>query len=210
MRAARLRAIKSDVVENLPTGELTVTTIAARHSRYIHKLFGGEGITYSEFVRDQHAHWMMTDPRLTHRTINSLACDVGFGDQSYFNRTFRRRNHATPSQVRKSPPRWSVAQSLLRLLTAVSGTEPTGIGVAAIASASACPTDAFNLLRVHQRAHQMTERAGSKSLSPELLVISAALAPIAIAQQAINISKTSAVSLAVISTRFSKGRNQAS
>ena len=42
----------------------------------------------------------MTDPRLTHRTINSLACDVGFGDQSYFNRTFRRRNHATPSQVK--------------------------------------------------------------------------------------------------------------
>ena len=101
-----MRAIKSDVVENLLTEELTVTAIAARHHvtpRYIHKLFEGEGITYSEFVLDQRlarAHRMLTDPRLTDRTIGSLAYDVRFGDLSYFNRAFRRQYHAAPSEVR--------------------------------------------------------------------------------------------------------------
>ena len=32
--------------------------------------------------------------------VSSIAYDVGFGDLSYFNRTFRRRFDVTPSQVR--------------------------------------------------------------------------------------------------------------
>ena len=97
---------QSSLMLSKNTEELTVTAIAARHHvtpRYIHKLFEGGGITYSEFVLDQRlarAHRMLTDPRLTDRTIGSLAYDVGFGDLSYFNRAFRRRYHATPSEVR--------------------------------------------------------------------------------------------------------------
>jgi AraC-like DNA-binding protein len=106
IRAARLRAIKSDVAANLCTGELTVTGIAARHHvtpRYIHKLFECEGITFSKFVLAQRlaqAYRTLTNPRLADRRISSLAYEAGFGDLSYFNRAFRRRYHATPSEIR--------------------------------------------------------------------------------------------------------------
>jgi AraC-like DNA-binding protein len=107
VRAARLRAIKSDVAANLCSGELTATALAARHHvtpRYVHKLFECEGVTFSEFVLAQRlarAYRMLTNPRLANRTISSLAYEVGFGDLSYFNRAFRRRYHATPSDVRR-------------------------------------------------------------------------------------------------------------
>jgi AraC-like DNA-binding protein len=44
---------------------------------------------------------MLSDPRLADRTIGSIAFDVGFGDLSYFNRSFRRRYGATPGEIRQ-------------------------------------------------------------------------------------------------------------
>ena len=106
MRAARLRAIKADIGANLHDCELGVTAVATRHRvtpRYVHKLFEGEGTTFSEFVLGQRlasAHRLLTDPRLADHTIASVAFDAGFGDVSYFNRSFRRCYGATPSEVR--------------------------------------------------------------------------------------------------------------
>ena len=106
--AARLRAIKSDIVASLDDGELTIGAIAARHrvsSRYIHRLFEREGITYTQFVlrqRLEHAYRMLRDPRVTTLSISSIAFEVGFGDLSYFNRAFRRQYQRTPSDVRNS------------------------------------------------------------------------------------------------------------
>jgi AraC-like DNA-binding protein len=82
-----------------------VAAIARRQRltpRYVHKLFEGEGLTFSAFVlcrRLSRAHRLLSDPRLGDRTIGSVAFDVGFGDVSYFNRTFRRRYDATPSEI---------------------------------------------------------------------------------------------------------------
>jgi AraC-like DNA-binding protein len=45
---------------------------------------------------------MLTDSRFASRSISALAFDTGFGDLSYFNREFRRRYHATPSEVRRA------------------------------------------------------------------------------------------------------------
>jgi AraC-like DNA-binding protein len=50
---------------------------------------------------------MLTDSRFAGRSISALAFDTGFGDLSYFNREFRHRYHATPSEVRRA-----AAQSL--------------------------------------------------------------------------------------------------
>jgi AraC-like DNA-binding protein len=36
--------------------------------------------------------------------VSSIALDAGFGDISYFNRAFRRRYGATPSDVRAQAP----------------------------------------------------------------------------------------------------------
>jgi AraC-like DNA-binding protein len=42
----------------------------------------------------------MSDPRQAEQTLTAIAFAVGFGDLSYFNRTFRRRFGATPSDIR--------------------------------------------------------------------------------------------------------------
>ena len=71
--------------------------------RYVHMLFEPEGVTFSEFVVGQRlvrAHRMLSDPRYAGHTISAIALMVGFGDLSYFNRTFRRRFGMSPSDVR--------------------------------------------------------------------------------------------------------------
>jgi len=114
--AARLRSIMADITANLGHGDLSVADVARRHRvtpRYIHKLFENEGLTFSSFVLGQRlsrAHRTLSDPRFADRNISSVAFDVGFGDLSYFNRTFRRRYAATPTDIKQSsmttdPPR---------------------------------------------------------------------------------------------------------
>ena len=106
VRAARLRAIKANILENLGSPDLTVTAVALRQRitpRYIHMLFEAEGVTFSEFVlghRLMRAHCLLSDPRLAGLTITNIAFAAGFGDLSYFNRTFRYRFGATPSALR--------------------------------------------------------------------------------------------------------------
>ncbi len=106
--AARLRAIMIDICAHLADGDLCVAEVAQRQRvspRYVHKLFENEGFTFSSFVRDQRlvrAHRLLSDPRLAGRTIGAIAFDVGFGDLSYFNRSFRRRYGATPGEIRNS------------------------------------------------------------------------------------------------------------
>lgn len=106
VRAARLHAIKADVSRRLSNEDLSVGTVAARHGvtpRYVHKLFEREGQTFSEFLlarRLEFARHLLTDPRLSSRSITSIALDAGFSDLSHFNRAFRRRYKATPTAVR--------------------------------------------------------------------------------------------------------------
>src|SRR5439155_21437498 len=106
LRAARLRTIKADIVRNLRDGDVSVTALAGRHHmsvRYIQRLFESEGTTLSQFVLGQRlaqVHRMLADPCHAHRTISAIVYDVGFGDLSTFNREFRRRFGATPSDVR--------------------------------------------------------------------------------------------------------------
>jgi len=106
LRAARLRAIKSDIVRHLGDGDVSVTALAERHhvsARYIQRLFESQGTTLSRFVLGQrlaHVHRMLADPLQAHRAISTIAYDAGFGDLSTFNREFRRHYGATPSDVR--------------------------------------------------------------------------------------------------------------
>jgi AraC-like DNA-binding protein len=105
--AARLRAIMADTCAHLGDGDLSAANIARRHRvtpRYVHKLFESEGLTFSSFVLGQRlarAHRMLSDPSFANRSVSSVAFDAGFGDLSYFNRTFRRRYAATPTDIRQ-------------------------------------------------------------------------------------------------------------
>jgi AraC-like DNA-binding protein len=84
--------------------------LAARHGitpRYLHKLFEDDDMTCGQYVLDQRlalAYRRLRDPRLAGRTVSSIAHDAGFGDLSYFNRTFRHRYGVTPSGAREPTP----------------------------------------------------------------------------------------------------------
>jgi AraC-like DNA-binding protein len=111
LRAARLMAIKADIAEHLGRRDLTLLAVATRQNvspRYVQKLFEREGLTFSEFVLDQRlarAHRLLSDPRCADRTVSAIAFAAGFGDLSYFNRVFRARYGATPSDVRPGAQR---------------------------------------------------------------------------------------------------------
>jgi AraC-like DNA-binding protein len=106
VRAARLRAIKRDIAEDIGRRDLTADAVAA-HQRisvgYLRKLFAGEGTSFTDFALQQRlarAHTQLTDPRFAGQKISAIAYDVGFGDLFYFNRVFRRQYGCVPSEAR--------------------------------------------------------------------------------------------------------------
>jgi len=106
VQAARLCVIKEDVANRLAEAGLSLATVAARHRlvpRYVQRLFESEGVTFTEYVLAQRlalAHRVLTDPRHADLKISAIAFNAGFGDLSYFNRTFRRRYGVAPSEMR--------------------------------------------------------------------------------------------------------------
>jgi AraC-like DNA-binding protein len=105
-RAARLRAIKDDIAQNLEHGDVLLAAIVARHRvspRSVQNLFDNDGTTLSEYVLGQrlaHAHRALSDPRRAGEKIATIAFEAGFGDVSYFYRAFRRRYDVLPADVR--------------------------------------------------------------------------------------------------------------
>jgi AraC-like DNA-binding protein len=106
VRAARLHAIKGDILAGLTDADLSVDRIARRHGitpGYIRKLFADEGTTFTDFLLDQRlaqAHRRLTGPHPFAYPISQIVLDCGFSDISYFNRRFRNRYGATPSEIR--------------------------------------------------------------------------------------------------------------
>jgi AraC-like DNA-binding protein len=106
VKAVRLHAIKTDIIANCRQHHFSIESIAKQQQIspvYIRQLLAADGTTFTELVthyRLVHAHRMLTDPRHADRTISLIAFESGFSDLSYFNRTFRRRYGAKPSDVR--------------------------------------------------------------------------------------------------------------
>jgi AraC-like DNA-binding protein len=101
-------AIKADILRNLADPDISASAVALRQGitpRYIHMLFESEGTTFSTFVLNRRlilAYRMLSDPYCSSLTVTRIAFEVGFGDLSYFDRTFRRRFGKTPSELRRS------------------------------------------------------------------------------------------------------------
>jgi AraC-like DNA-binding protein len=106
-KAARLRAIRSDILDYLDRSDLSTNSIAALHGispRYVRKLFEEDGSSFSSFVlteRLEKVRRLLADRRYAHLNIAQIAHKTGFGDISYFNRAFRRHFEATPSDFRE-------------------------------------------------------------------------------------------------------------
>lgn len=106
LAAARLEAIKADILARLGDGHLTLTDLARRHRaspRTIQLLFERSGVTFSEFLLEQRllrAARLLRDPLHRVSKISELAYFSGFNDVSYFHRAFRRRFGMTPSDAK--------------------------------------------------------------------------------------------------------------
>ena len=106
VRAARLAAIKADVMTRTGERDLTLAAVAARHRislRSVQVLFESEGVTFSQFVLEQRlvrANRLPATRELPACPISAIALEAGFGDLSYFNRRFRRQHGCTPSNAR--------------------------------------------------------------------------------------------------------------
>ena len=106
LAAARLHAVKQDIDRDLARQTLSVAALALRHrctARSIQRMFEAEGTTFTDYVlarRLARAHRLLRDASRRPGKISAVALDCGFGDVSYFNRVFRRRYGAAPSDVR--------------------------------------------------------------------------------------------------------------
>jgi AraC-like DNA-binding protein len=101
-----LLSIKADIEARLDQPTLSLDRLAATHgvtARYFQKLFEAEGRTFSDYLlerRLERALHMLRDRNRINRSVSSIAFDVGFGDLSYFNRTFKKRFGGTPREIR--------------------------------------------------------------------------------------------------------------
>jgi AraC-like DNA-binding protein len=106
LAAAQLMVIKRYLVDQLSEPKLSVREVAARHSvsvRYVQLLFERSGTTFTKFLTEQRllaAYDRLTNVLTRAASITQIASECGFGDLSTFNRAFRRRFGATPSDIR--------------------------------------------------------------------------------------------------------------
>ena len=104
--AARLQLIQSQILQRLGDDKLTIGSVAGRVGltpKQVQRLFGTTGVTFSEFVLEQRlllACHMLSVAGCHREKIGTIAQDAGFGDLSYFNRSFRKRFGTTPSEWR--------------------------------------------------------------------------------------------------------------
>jgi AraC-like DNA-binding protein len=86
----------------------TLAQIAANHrlsTRYVQHLFELSGTSFTRFVLEQRlllAHRLLREPKSRWRKISEVCAAAGFSDISYFNRAFRARFGARPTDVRAS------------------------------------------------------------------------------------------------------------
>ena len=106
MRAGRAAAIKAEISKRYRDPALTAERVGAMQGvggSYVRRILEHEGTTFSSYLlncRLEMAYRDLVDPRLEQYSITDLALSSGFVDQSWFNRTFRRRFGETPSAIR--------------------------------------------------------------------------------------------------------------
>jgi AraC-like DNA-binding protein len=105
LRAARLQAILNQIRNNYRNPALSASLVGLQlglSARYVQDLLAATGTGFSERIlelRLQDAKSMLRE-RAHDKRISDIALDVGFGDISYFNRSFRRRFGCSPSAAR--------------------------------------------------------------------------------------------------------------
>jgi AraC-like DNA-binding protein len=106
LRAARLAQIVAEIRQSFARPDLSPQILARRlgiSARYLQDLLFEGGASFTERVlelRLQKARGMLTSPLNAHMKVSDIALACGFNEVSYFNRCFRRRFGASPTQYR--------------------------------------------------------------------------------------------------------------
>jgi len=106
MGAVRCAAILREIETHIEDPDLAESDVAKRlriMPRDLRVLLEPTGLSFSQHVLEMRlarANEYLRDPRQYERKIAGIAFECGFADLSYFNRAFRRRYGATPSDVR--------------------------------------------------------------------------------------------------------------
>jgi len=110
-RAARLAALHADVARAYRDPQLSVAHLARRHHmsvRQVQRLFAEDGTTFTAHLQNrrlEHMRRMLEDPAQAHLLVATMAYEAGFHDLAAFNRLFKQRFEATPTQVREAAAR---------------------------------------------------------------------------------------------------------
>jgi len=86
-------------------GPVEVARAMGLSSRYVNELMQETGVSFAERVMElrlQKARGLLAAPPRTAMRVSDIAYACGFNEVSYFNRCFRRRFGASPTQMRGS------------------------------------------------------------------------------------------------------------
>jgi AraC-like DNA-binding protein len=106
LRAARIQAILAEIRAGFADPAFSARDVAQRlglKPHYVQNLLGETGQNFSERVlelRLQKVRTMLANPGYDSMKVSDIAYACGFSEISYFNRCFRRRFGAAPSQYR--------------------------------------------------------------------------------------------------------------
>jgi len=117
VRAARRSAVLRAIQTRSNDAALNAVAIAALLGvtpRYVHLLLEETGRSFSQHLLERRLEKtavLLRDRRRLDAKIADIAAEAGFADLSYFNRAFRRRYGATPSDLRESARREHAEQN---------------------------------------------------------------------------------------------------
>jgi len=106
IRAARRSAVLREIERRSSDPGLSAVTTARLLGitpRYVRLLLEETGKSFTHHVLERRlecAAALLSDPRWRDQKVAEIAAEAGFTDLSYFNRSFRRRYGATPSDIR--------------------------------------------------------------------------------------------------------------
>ena len=106
LRAARIQSIILEIRKGFSNPAFSARDVARKlrlAPHYVQNLLSETGVNFTDRVlelRLQKARAILTNPRGDHMKIGEIAFACGFNEVSYFNRCFRRRFGASPSEYR--------------------------------------------------------------------------------------------------------------
>jgi AraC-like DNA-binding protein len=107
---ALLDRVQGYILRHLGDDGLTPDRVAAAHhisTRYLHRLFQGQGLTVASWIKGQRLERCrrdLGDPGLCHLPVHVIGARWGFGQAAAFSRAFRGAYGTTPTCFRAAGP----------------------------------------------------------------------------------------------------------